>query len=133
MNPVACHLALAQTIERGLTEALKSQPENPYEALATWFKDVPAAPASAAVPALLLAIAPAINVPSPPWRVAPAPVAGADSPPRPLAGLGLCHLPPGTRTRLALSLAVVLARLTVAMVSGALPSVRHTPSAGRRP
>jgi|EP01046_Picozoa_sp_COSAG06_P040960 SAM-dependent methyltransferase len=37
---------LAQTIERGLTEALKSQPENPYEALAAWFKDVPAAPAA---------------------------------------------------------------------------------------
>eukprot|EP01046_Picozoa_sp_COSAG06_P058540 COSAG06_NODE_11796_length_1463_cov_8.478006_2_plen_93_part_00 len=37
---------LAQTIERGLGEALKSQPGNPYEALAAWFKDVPAAPAS---------------------------------------------------------------------------------------
>jgi len=29
---------IAQTIEKGLKEALVSQPQNPYVALATWFK-----------------------------------------------------------------------------------------------
>lgn len=38
---------LAQTIERALAEALKSQPDNPWNALAAWFNDIPAAPASA--------------------------------------------------------------------------------------
>ena len=48
---------LAETIERGLTEALKGQPENPYEALAAWFQTKagePPAPSASSVPALLL-------------------------------------------------------------------------------
>ena len=45
---------LAQTIEKAITEALASQPENPYEALAAWFQSKAGEEPAGAVPALLL-------------------------------------------------------------------------------
>ena len=47
---------LARTIETALTEALASQPENPYQALATWFEAKPRAAVAAGKPFKLLAI-----------------------------------------------------------------------------
>ena len=44
---------LAQTIEKAITEALASQPENPYEALAAWFQSKAGEEPAGAVPALL--------------------------------------------------------------------------------
>lgn len=46
---------LAQTIEKGLTEALAAQPDNPFEALAAWFEtQAGQEPAGEYVPPLLL-------------------------------------------------------------------------------
>eukprot|EP01046_Picozoa_sp_COSAG06_P114811 COSAG06_NODE_61655_length_267_cov_0.613095_1_plen_81_part_10 len=47
---------LARTIETALTEALASQPENPYQALATWFEAKPRASVAAGKPFTPLAI-----------------------------------------------------------------------------